>query len=161
MNKFIADSDALKRRIRYLKTPVYLLLALWLFLIYYKPELINNSTILGLISGVVVFMFFDALLRHYQHALDLHGTEQLIFSQSGFEFIQKSTGYSFVKKNEDIVSVDYRRFLGARESESTLKTMNCMTLSGFCIQSFYTGNCKKDKATAPIALLLCVKVKGV
>lgn len=113
MNKFIADSDALKRRIRYLKTPVYLLLALWLFLIYYKPELINNSTILGLISGVVVFMFFDALLRHYQHALDLHGTEQLIFSQRGFEFIQKSTGYSFVKKNEDIVSVDYRRFLGA------------------------------------------------
>ena len=62
---------------------------------------------------MVVFMFFDALLRHYQHALDLHGTEQLIFSQSGFEFIQKSTGYSFVKKNEDIVSVDYRRFLGA------------------------------------------------
>jgi hypothetical protein len=113
MNKFRADREALKRRIRYLKRPVYLLLALWLFLIYYKPELINNSTILGLISGVVVFMFFDALLRHYQHALDLHGTEQLIFSQSGFEFIQKSTGYSFVKKNEDIVSVDYRRFFGA------------------------------------------------
>ncbi len=71
MNKFRADREALKRRIRYLKRPVYLLLALWLFLIYYKPELINNSTILGLISGVAVFMFFDALLRHYQHALDL------------------------------------------------------------------------------------------
>ncbi|KKL02863.1 hypothetical protein EIK76_02135 [Rheinheimera mesophila] len=113
MNTFIADSDALKRRIRYLKTSVYLLLALWLVLIYYKPELINNSNILGLISGLAVFMFFDALLRHYQHALDLHGTEQLTFSQSGFEFIQKSSGYTFVKKNEDIVSVDYRRFLGA------------------------------------------------
>lgn len=63
-------------------------------------------------SGVAVFMFFDAFLRHYQHALDLHATEELIFSEGGFEFIQKSTGYRFIRRNEDIVSVDYRRFLG-------------------------------------------------
>ena len=112
MNKFTCDSNQLKRRIIYLKRPLYIVLALWLFLLYYKPELINDSTTVGLMSGVAVFMFFDAFLRHYQHALDLHATEELIFSEGGFEFIQKSTGYTFIRRNEDIVSVDYRRFLG-------------------------------------------------
>lgn len=113
MNKFICDSDELKRRITYLKSPLYIILALVLFAIYYKPELfVSDGAVLGLLVFAAVFMFFDFFLRHYQHALELHGTEELLFSDTGFEFTQKSTGYKFVKKNDDILSVDYRRFLG-------------------------------------------------
>lgn len=114
MSKFICDSDELKRRITLLKRPLYVVLALFLFTIYYKPELfVSDGAVLSLLICTAVFMFFDFFLRHYQHALELHGTEELLFSDTGFEFTQKSTGYNFVKRNEDILSVDYHRFLGA------------------------------------------------
>ncbi|EKO3961167.1 hypothetical protein F2K62_002418 [Vibrio fluvialis] len=112
--KYECDIELLERRLKLLKWLNYGFLTPCLISLYFKPSVfvINDSLTTGLVICAVIMYVLRFIDQHYGGALYNHRSETIIISNTGFEFCHQASGYNFLRNNEDIVSVEYTKFLG-------------------------------------------------
>ncbi|TFH89221.1 hypothetical protein ELS82_23400 [Vibrio ouci] len=112
--EYRCDIEFLERRLKLLKWLNYGFLIPCLIALYFKPSVfvVNGSFTTGLVICVAILYVLRFIDRHFCDALSNHQGDVLIVSDTGFEFCHQDSGYNFKRNFEDIVSVEYSRFLG-------------------------------------------------
>ncbi|HBK7236342.1 TPA: hypothetical protein LNF34_003593 [Vibrio cholerae] len=112
--KYECDIELLERRLKLLKWLNYGFLIPCLVTLYFKPSVfvINDSLTTGLVICAVIMCVLRFIDQHYSGALYNHRSETISVTNTGFELCHQASGYNFQRNNEDIVSVEYTKFLG-------------------------------------------------
>ncbi|SEI14107.1 hypothetical protein SAMN05660691_04167 [Rheinheimera pacifica] len=110
---FNCDTEFLENKARLFKWLAYGVLIPFLLTLYIEPSVfVIKGTLTGLMVCLAICCVVVMTKRYYDDALLKHSGEQVIVNQGGIEFSNKSTGYSFKRDNDNIVSVTYTRMFG-------------------------------------------------
>lgn len=110
---FECDRELLKNRARWFKWVHYGFLLCFILVYYFYPlNFFVDENFLGVGVFLLIWRALAMMQEHYEGALLHHGSEVLNINECHIEYCNNRSGYCFKKKNEDVVSVAYTRFLG-------------------------------------------------
>lgn len=110
---FKCDTEFLENKARLFKWLAYGVLIPFLLTLYIEPSaFVIKGTLAGLMVCWAICSVIVMTNRYYDDALLKHSGEIVVVNEGGIEFSNKSTGYSFKRDNDDILSVTYTRMFG-------------------------------------------------
>lgn len=110
---FKCDTEFLENKAILFKWLAYGVLIPFLLTLYIDPSaLVVNGNFLALMVYWAICSVIVMTNRYYDDALLKHSGEKIIVNEGGIEFFNNSTGYSFKRNNDDILSVTYTRMFG-------------------------------------------------
>jgi hypothetical protein len=110
---FKCDTEFLESKARLFKWLAYGVLIPFLLTLYIDPSaFVVKGTLIALMVYWAICSVIVMTKRYYDDALLKHSGEIIVVNEGGIEYSNKSTGYSFKRNNDDIVSVTYTRMFG-------------------------------------------------
>ncbi|MCG6362589.1 hypothetical protein K6U31_06155 [Vibrio fluvialis] len=112
--EYKCDIEFLEQRLKLLKWLNYGFIIPCLVTLYFKPTIfvVNGSFTTGLVICALIMYVLRFIDKHYGNALHNHRSDIVIVNNVGVEFCHQDSGYNFKRNHEEIVSVEYSKYLG-------------------------------------------------
>ncbi|EGR2715067.1 hypothetical protein DUG80_24725 [Vibrio parahaemolyticus] len=112
--EYKCDIEFLEQRLKLLKWLNYGFIIPCLVALYFKPTIfvVNGSFTTGLVICALIMYVLRFIDKHYGNALHNHRSDIVIVNNVGVEFRHQESGYNFKRNYEEIVSVEYSKYLG-------------------------------------------------